>query len=212
MNLFVGFFARPIFISLIFLVLSTTLTESKAVTINGVFAPNLARPNDGVTYPFRISVTGTYDRGDILLNAAQTITAEYWDQDRFVFDLLDPDDIIDTTTFVLPRAPVGSAVGTPWGPVSLRYLVGCKTTPEVFGPLGSTGEDPMDDGYFFFVGATNRSWGYNRVDCTPSRGGPGESPPLALSTLSDVPIAISGPSSLSLFVAGLSLLLIRIKP
>lgn len=144
-----------------------------AITITGVNAPNLMRPTDGMLYPFAIIVSGTYDGIDIGLGLPRSFAAEYWDQDRFIFDFLDPDDPIDLHAahtpgaLNIPAPAAADVAGSPWAPIAITFQVGCKVVPEVFGPSGATGESPMDDGYFRFPGTGNPTWGYNTVTCVP---------------------------------------------
>jgi PEP-CTERM motif len=181
-------------------------TTSKAFTITAVTAPNLTRPSDGVLYPFNITVSGTYTAADLIIAGVKdtlSVTAEYWDQDRFIFDFLDPDDPIDLNgSLVIPL--IGAVVGAAWGPVTVAFEVGCKTSPEIFGPSGPTGENPMDDGYFKFTTGAGLtlvnygSWGYNTVTCNTAPPVP-INPPTPYPGMKPIP----EPSSLMLLGIGI---------
>jgi hypothetical protein len=179
--------------------------SAQAVTITSVMAPDvLTRPNNGRLFPFTILVSGNYGPLDLDPDNPPVLSAQYWDQDRFVLDVLDLDDEIDLEPKLnVPPAPPTAAAGTPWGPVSVDFNVGC-VGGEVFGPSGRTGENPMDDGYFFFPDARSRSWGYNEVKCEGTAPTTGQMKNLGL--LSNVPLegpAIPEPSSFLLLGGGL---------
>lgn len=140
------------------------LSSAQAFVITGVSAPDLVRPNDGVLYPFTITISGVYDALDQLRPGVNIrFSGEYWDADVIA------DDPIDLTGTAL-IAGIGLA-GKPWV-TTMDFDVGCKVNPEVFGPSGATGEAPMDDGYFSFTDSLRTSkWGYNTVTCGASTAG-----------------------------------------
>lgn len=173
----------------------------QAFLITAVAAPDLKRPTDGVLYPFAINVRGTYTAGDLVfagVTDTMTVTAEYWDEDVF-FD----DPIHLNAALVIPLQ--GVVQGGAWGPVPITFQVGCSASAVVFGPAGSTGENPMNDGYFRFTTGsgltwTNHgSWGYNTVSCASTADG-SNPPQSAYKTEHQLP----EPEGLSMLCAGLA--------
>jgi hypothetical protein len=165
-----------------------------ALQITGVAAPDLVRPSNNILLPFNITVSGTYGRDDQNLSDAQAnrvLTAKYWDDDGFlgIFD-----DQIDITGVL--TVPLGGAVkGNPWGPINVKFNVGCDFNGKVFGPSGATGEGPvMNDGYFKFTEGVDDfgSWGYNTVTCTNEPPPAPESGPLLPLQLVPGPLPIFG--------------------
>ena len=148
--------------------------SANAINVTGVSAPDLLRPIDSLLYAFGVTVSGTYDAADILAGVARPITVDYWDDD-LIFD-----DAIDTTgAIAIMPAPGAAAAGIAWlAPATL--WVGCRPRiflgPEVFGPSGGTGENPMNDGFFHLhsgaglFAANHGSWGYNTVTCSGAPG------------------------------------------
>lgn len=167
--------------------------QTGAVTITSVSAPNMTRALDGVAHPFTALVGGTYSALDIAFGAAIPLSAQYWDQDRFVFDFANPDDPIDTTaTLTVPAPGPADVAGSAWGPVPVSFSVGCTPGQDVFGPSGNTGESDMDDGYFYFPGAVAKSWGYNRVLCLAGNNSNGAMIAMGLLSVDDIPPLLPG--------------------
>ncbi|MBW7905624.1 MAG: hypothetical protein H3C42_08660, partial [Phycisphaerae bacterium] len=175
-------------------------TPLVAYVITNVMAPMVInRPNDNTHYRFDIQVSGEFDIWDDLTPGGTiTVPVEYWDGDVLF------DDVIHASMSFTVAVPVNAQPGTPWTVNVVGLLrCGCTTgtywcSPEVFGPSGFTGENPCDDGYFYFPGANGRQlWGFNTIKCGaagPTQGalmpmnpiGPGvDSPPHAHSP--DVP-------------------------
>jgi PEP-CTERM motif-containing protein len=163
-----GHFGKPLRAGMLaILLLATWAATAQAVEITLVTFPNLTRPSDGKFYPFEITVSGTYDAADILAGAKPravptVITVEYWDEDFF----WGGDDAIDLKGSLKVPLPGAREAGAAWGPVKVTLQVGCTVDSKVFGPAGEdTGENPMNDGYFRFLLAKPKKFGFNTVTC-----------------------------------------------
>lgn len=176
---------------ILFSTLSPTIGHALKVT--NVAGPNLTRPSDNNFYPFTISVSGIYDLSDTgafaNANLTRSLKVSYYDEDfpfNF-FDILGIDDPIDLDKTLTVPIDGTALIGTPWGPYSVEFRVGCTSSGKVFGPSGPTGEGPMVDGLFEFTGASNpdsnKYWGYNFVGCS----GTLPSPPTPVNPYTPVP-------------------------
>jgi hypothetical protein len=143
-----------------------------ALTITSVSSPNLTLPKDDTLYSFVMVSSGTFT-SDF---DPPELDVWYYDEDIFV------DDPIDKSG----KMSLGPVIkGGNWGPINTIFQVGCRANGNVFGPASgtsSTGENPMDDGYFWFrtgelFSYTNYGlWGYNTVTCD-SGANPPPTPP-----------------------------------
>ncbi|MFO0838861.1 MAG: hypothetical protein U1D55_10065 [Phycisphaerae bacterium] len=159
--------------------------SAQGYTITAVTAPAaMTRPADGFLYPFVVTLTGAYGVAD--LGGWPTEPIEFWDEDTFADDPIQAG--VTAPTWAVPPGPIGAVA---FGPINVTMFCGCTTAgvffgPEVRGPSGNTGENPMADGYIYFANSTvgARYWGYITVTCTavataPVNGAPAASGALA---------------------------------
>lgn len=135
-----------------------------AAKITSVSVPDLVLPSDGQLYPFTATARGTYSLAEQLGGApVQRFGVEYWDEDW------GPDDKVDSLPGGLVVPATGGGVAN-WT-ATFHLWAGCTVNSEVFGAdqspaLGeTTGENPMNDGYYTFAGITPGTWGYHTITC-----------------------------------------------